>query len=83
MIRVMMSSILMLFLGICTICLGIIKGRVWAEEYINPLQAGGLEARVGITNAFVYTPIILGTLLIILGLIIFTVVFISWTKKYL
>ena len=58
MIRVMMSSILMLLLGIFTIFLGIVKGRVWAEEYINPLQIGSLEERIGIVYAFVYTPII-------------------------
>lgn len=83
MIKVMLSSILMLLLGIFSISCGIIKGRVWAGEYINPLQIGSLEEREGITNAFVYTPIIFGTLLILLGLIIFTVVFINWTKKYL
>jgi hypothetical protein len=83
MIKMMLSSILMLLLGLFSISCGIIKGRVWAEEYINPLLIGSLEEREGIINAFVYIPIIFGVLFILLGLIIFTVVFIHWTKKYL
>jgi hypothetical protein len=73
----------MLLIGIFSISCGIIKGKVWAAEYINPLQTGDIAEREGITNAFIYTPIIFGALLIVLGLIIFTVVFIKWTNKYL
>ncbi|RAP76122.1 hypothetical protein DL346_11940 [Paenibacillus montanisoli] len=83
MIRFMVYSLFILLLGLVSITVGIIKGRVWAVDYINPATIGSIEAREGITNAFIYCPVIFGGVLVVLGLVIFAIVFSHWTKKHL
>jgi multisubunit Na+/H+ antiporter MnhC subunit len=80
MFKIMAYSLVLLLLGNFLILLGNLKGKVWATNFN---YHGSNEVREGIANAFVYTPIILGISLILLSLIIFSVTFHQWVKKYL
>jgi hypothetical protein len=80
MLRIMTYSLILLLLGNYSILLGNLKGKEWA---INFNYQGSNEVREGITNTFVYTPIIFGICLVLLSLIIFSITFHHWVKKHL
>jgi len=82
MIKIMATSLLMMAAGVLGIWSGLAKGKVWAEEYISASRILNISEREGITHAFMYIPIVSGTLLIVLGLIVFTVTYTGWTRKY-
>jgi hypothetical protein len=80
--KIMASSLLMTVVGMLGIWSGLAKGRVWGEAYISTSRIRNVTEREGVTHAFAYIPVVFGTVLIVLGRIIFTVTYVSWTRKY-
>ncbi|MCQ6564129.1 hypothetical protein [Paenibacillus mendelii] len=83
MIRFMVYSLVLFLFGLFSIAAGLFKGKDWVADFINPSKIESVDELVRITNAFIYLPVIFGGLIIVLGLIIFAIVFNNWTKKYL
>lgn len=71
--RWMIVAGILFLLGNMLIILGLTRGRVWGESYLNPLKTMWTTEKEAVIRSFIYVPVIFGISILVVAIVTFAI----------